>query len=70
MTKEEWDRAEGKVSFEKYHDAVKARSNDRRIFDKVLDKITKVEPAFGKPYFKVELDAEELESIRQELFRE
>ncbi len=67
MTKEEWDRAEGKVSFEKYHYDVKARSNDRRIFYKVLDKITKVEPAFGKPYFKVELDAQELERIRRAL---
>ena len=67
MTKEEWDRVEGKVSFEKYHDAVKARSNDRRIFYKVLDKITKVEPTFGKPYFKLELDAEELDGIRREL---
>ena len=67
MTKEEWDRAEGKVSFQKYHDAVTARGNDRRIFYKVLNKISKVEPAFGKAYFKLELDSEELDSIRREL---
>ena len=69
MTKEEWDRAEGKVSFQKYHDAVTARGNDRRIFYKVLNKINKVEPAFGKAFFKLELDSEELDSIRQELTR-
>lgn len=67
MTKEEWDREDGKVSFEKYHDVIKARSKDRRIFSKVLDSIAKVEPTFGKPYFKVEMDETELERIRREL---
>mgnify|MGYP003667220845 FL=1 len=67
MTKGEWDREDGKVSFEKYHDVIKARSKDRRIFSKVLDSIAKVEPTFGKPYFKVEMDETELERIRREL---
>lgn len=67
MTKEEWDREEGKVPFEKYHDLIKARGKDRRIFSKVLERITKVAPTFGKPYFKVEMDESELESIRREL---
>lgn len=67
MTREEWNMEEGKVSFEKYHDAVKARGKDRQTFFKVLDNINKVEPTFGKPYFKVEIDEAELESIRQEL---
>jgi hypothetical protein len=67
MTKEEWDREEGKVSFDEYHDLIKARSKDRSIFSKVLDSIAKVEPTFGKPYFKVEMDETELESIRREL---
>jgi len=40
---------------------------DRQTFFKVLDNINKVEPTFGKPYFKVEIDEAELESIRQEL---
>ena len=67
MTREEWDMEEGKVSFEKYHDVIKDRNNDRRVFSKVLDRITKVEPTFGKPYFKVEIDESELDSIRREL---
>ncbi len=67
MTREQWNMEEGKVSFEDYHDVIKARSKDRRIFSKVLDSIIRVEPTFGKPYFKVELDEAELDSIRQEL---
>lgn len=67
MTKEEWNMEEGKVPFEKYHDAIKARAKDRRTFKKVLDKINIVEPTFGKPYFKVEMDPVELENIRKEL---
>lgn len=67
MTREEWEMEEGKVSFEKYHDVVKARGEDRRTFSKVLDSITKVEPTFGKPYFKLEIDAAELARIKEEL---
>ncbi len=39
---------------------------DRRTLSKVLDSITKVEPTFGKPYFKLEIDAAELDNIREE----
>lgn len=67
MTKGEWNMEEGKISFEKHHNVIKAMSKDRRTFSKVLDNITKVEPTFGKPYFKMEMDVAELESIRQEL---
>lgn len=67
MTREEWDMEEGKVSFEKYHDVIRAKSKDRRLFSKVLDSITKVEPTFGKAYFKLEMDETELDSIRWEL---
>ena len=67
MTREEWDMEEGKVDFEKYHEVIKARGKDRRVFSKVLDSITKVEPTFGKTYFKLEMDETELDSIRREL---
>ncbi|SDE36338.1 hypothetical protein SAMN05421636_104484 [Pricia antarctica] len=69
MTREEWNREEGKVSYERYHDVIKASGADRRTFSKVLDSIVKVEPTFGKPYFKVEIDVTELDGIRQELNR-
>ena len=67
MTKEEWNMEEGKISFNKYHNVILARGKDRRTFSKVLDAITKVEPTFAKPYFKVEMDAFELDCIRKEL---
>ncbi len=67
MTREEWNMEEGKVSFEKYHDVIKAKGKDRRTFSKVLDTITTVEPTFGKPYFKLEIDAAELARIEEEL---
>ncbi|HEA19528.1 hypothetical protein LCGC14_0719680 [marine sediment metagenome] len=69
MTREECDMDEGKVTLEKYNDVIKARATDRRTFSKLLDSIVKVEPTFGKPYFKVEMDAAELDGIRQELDR-
>lgn len=40
---------------------------DQRTFSKILNNIIKIEPTFEKPYFKVEMDAAELDSIRQEL---
>ena len=67
MTREEWDMEEGEVSFEKYHDLIKTRSKDRQIFTRVMDSVIKVEPTFGKAYFKVEMDESELYSIRREL---
>ena len=67
MTREEWDMEEGKVSFDKYHEAIKDRGKDRRTLKRVLDSINKVEPTFGKPYFKIDMDTAELYLIRQEL---
>jgi hypothetical protein len=67
MTREEWNMEEGKVSFEKHHEIIKARGKDSRTFKKVLDSITKIEPTFGKPYLKMELDEAELKYIRQQL---
>lgn len=67
MTREEWNMEEGKVPFEEYHEVIKARSKDRRLFYKVLDSITEVTPIFGKAYLKMEIDADELNSIRQQL---
>ncbi len=67
MTREEWDMEEGKVPFEKYHDAIKARGNDQRKFRVLLGKIVKVEPTFGKPFFKIMIEASELDMLKEEL---
>jgi len=67
MTREEWNMEEGKVSYDRYHDVIKARGKDRRTLMKVLDSINKVEPTFGKPYFKLEMNPAKLDGIRHEL---
>lgn len=74
MTKAEWDREEGKVSFSKYHDAVTTGRNEwnkflkeRRRLLKIVNHIAKVEPTFCRPYFKIEIDTDELEALKQEL---
>src|SRR5680860_353612 len=55
MTKEEWNMEERKVPLEKYHDVIKAREKDQRIFREVLDKIEKVEPTFAIVILKLRL---------------
>jgi len=67
ITKEEWNMEERKVPFEKYHDVIKARGKDQRMFREVLGKIGKVEPTFGKPYLKIEIDITELDILKREL---
>jgi len=67
MTKEEWNMEERKVPLEKYHDVIKAREKDQRIFREVLDKIEKVEPTFGNRYLKIEIDTTELDLLKREL---
>ena len=66
MTKAEW-RMEGEVvPIAKYNEAIRGRDEDRKKFREVLRKIAIVEPTFGKPYFRVELEADELERLKRE----
>lgn len=67
LTKEQWDLVERKVSPEKHQALISARNQDRQTFLKLLKSINKVEPTFGKPYFKLEMDGDELDKIRQKL---
>jgi len=54
------------VPIAKYNEAVRGRDEDRKKFREVLRKISIVEPTFGKPYFRVELEADELERLKRE----
>lgn len=67
LTREEWHKEEGTVSFDKYHKLVQSKGNDLRKFREVLSKIEWIEPTFGKPYFKIEIDATELDILEREL---
>ncbi len=67
LTREDWHKEEGTVSIDKYHKLIRSKGNDLRKFREVLSKIEKVEPTFGKPYFKIEIDATELDILEREL---
>jgi hypothetical protein len=67
MTKAEWNLKEGHVSFEKHHSVVKVKAENLRLFNRVFDHVTKIEPTFGKPYLKLEMSETELRHIKQQL---
>ena len=55
-----------KIDATKYYELLEAKRKDRLNFFEVLNKVTKVEPTFGKAYFKLDMDDEELNRIHQE----
>lgn len=67
LTREEWHMKEGNVSLDKYNKLMESNGNDLRKFREVLSKIERIEPTFGKPYFKIEIDATELAILEREL---
>lgn len=67
LTLEEWNNEQGTVSLNKYNKLVQSKGNDLRKFREVLRKIKRIEPAFGKPYFKIEISATELNTLKREL---
>lgn len=67
LTREEWNREKGTVSFDKYNKLVQSKGNDLRKFIEVLGKIKRVEPILGKPYFKIEINETELNILKREL---
>ena len=69
LTREEWELEDGKVSQEEYDLLKNARQKDRRKFSEMISKIikgtTKVEPTFGKPYYKIDIDFTELDILKR-----
>ena len=60
------EREEVKIDATKYYELLEAKRKDRLNFFEVLNKVTKVEPTFGKAYIKLDMDDEELNRIHQE----
>ena len=56
LTREEWNREEDTISLEKYKSLKETRTQERQKFLEVLDKFERVEPTFGKAYYRIELD--------------
>lgn len=66
LTREEWHMKEGTVSLDKYDELTKLRRNDLRKLREVLSKIERINPTFGQSYFKIEIDATELDILKRE----
>ena len=65
MTEKEWNSKEVKVSIEQYQNVIKRGIKDKQNFHEFLNQISKVEPTFGKPYFKVEVEEAELTRLKE-----
>lgn len=66
MTKMERQMKTEVIPIDKYREAIRIRDEERKVFCEVLRKINFVEPTFGKPYFKLEMDANELNRLKKE----
>lgn len=64
LTRKEWELEDGKVLLEDYNLLKDARQNDREDFKRLLSRIIngmeKVNPTFGKPFYKININMAEL----------
>jgi len=66
LTQKEWNEKEKVVPKVKYDALMEEKMTYFMSFKKVLSHIEKVEPRFGKPYFKIEIDEKELGFLRSQ----
>lgn len=67
LTREEWNREEKTVSLEKYETLKESRKLEQRKFLGVLKKFERVEPSFGKAYYRIDLDETGLAMLKRKL---
>lgn len=67
LIREEWNREEDTISLEKYKSLKETGKQERQKFLKVLDKLEKVEPTFGKAYYRIDVDETEITRLRRKL---
>ncbi len=60
-------RTEAQVDAKFYKAYIATSEKYRRYLSEILGKVTRVQPTFGKAYFRLDIDGEALEKIRQEL---
>ena len=65
LTREEWNKDGNSVPMEKYNSLKEARKQEQEKFLKVLDKFERVEPTFGKAYYRIDLDETELARLKR-----
>ena len=66
LTREQWHMKEGTVSLDKYNKMTKSKENNLNKLRQVLSKIERVNPTFGQSFFKIEIDATELHTLKRE----
>ena len=64
LTREEWNEKEAVVSKSKYDKLMKEKMTSFMRYNEILSRIEKVEPRFGKPYYKIEISEIELAKLR------
>ncbi|WP_299533581.1 BfmA/BtgA family mobilization protein [Ulvibacterium sp.] len=70
MTKEEWNKLEGVISRERYD---KLKERHKREKEEVLEfllKVKLIKPRFGKPYWSMETNANELALLKDKMSRD
>lgn len=64
LTREEWYKKEEKVSRVKYDRLKEKYELAQERFTNAVAKINRVEPRFGKPYYRIEINATELYNLK------
>lgn len=67
LTKEEWNKEGNTVSMEKYNPLKEAKKQELQKFLQVLDKFERIEPTFGKAYYRTHLLETELTRLKRKL---
>ncbi|MDT0684882.1 BfmA/BtgA family mobilization protein [Autumnicola psychrophila] len=69
LTREQWELEDDRFSLQDYNSIKDAQKKDREEFKKMLlkiiDGIEKVNPTFGKPYLKLNIDVSELHIMKR-----
>jgi len=61
------EKFEPSISVEKYNSLRDSFQQERQEFLSTLNKIEKIKPRFGKPYYKIEMEASELAILKRKL---
>ncbi|WP_299537416.1 BfmA/BtgA family mobilization protein [Ulvibacterium sp.] len=67
LTRDEWNKKEDKISRIKYDRLKRRYDRAQELFEDAVTKINRVEPRFGKPYYRIDIGATELSRLKRVL---